>query len=214
MLGGVVVLIVIALLCYAIVQYSRRQAARISFIDSYAYEKLVSPQLREKMSYVDDQQWPFVVEGLRQYFRLCHRSGSQMVAMPSNVVDDLWHEFILDTRAYQDYCHKGFGRFLHHVPAQAMKSPTVAQAGIKHAWRLACEDEKINPQKPINLPLLFALDSRLQVPGGFYYSLNCKDKEGNFVVGSGHYCATHIGCSGSKCGGVGVGCSGGGCGSS
>ncbi len=51
--------------------------------------------------------------------------------MPSQVVDDAWHEFILFTRAYQQYCNKALGRYLHHTPAEAMDSPTIAQEGNK-----------------------------------------------------------------------------------
>ncbi len=31
-------------------------------------------------------------------------------------IDAFWHEFILDTRAYQEFCDQYFGIFLHHVP--------------------------------------------------------------------------------------------------
>ncbi len=50
--------------------------------------------------------------------------AKRMVAMPSQVVDVAWHELILHTRLYQHVCRKGLGRFLHHTPAQAMRSPT------------------------------------------------------------------------------------------
>ena len=35
---------------------------------------------------------------------------------PSILVDDAWHEFILCTRAYCDYCRERFGRYMHHHP--------------------------------------------------------------------------------------------------
>lgn len=37
--------------------------------------------------------------------------------MPSQVTDDLWHEFILCTRHYDAFCRRAFGGFLHHTPA-------------------------------------------------------------------------------------------------
>ncbi|SPZ13115.1 Uncharacterized conserved protein [Pseudomonas aeruginosa] len=52
------------------------------------------------------------------------------------VVDVAWHELILHTRLYQHVCRKGLGRFLHHTPAQAMRSPRQAQEGIQRAWKL------------------------------------------------------------------------------
>ena len=31
-------------------------------------------------------------------------------------IDNMWHEFILITRDYHDFCYQHFGKFLHHVP--------------------------------------------------------------------------------------------------
>lgn len=46
-----------------------------------------------------------------------HR-GRQPLTMfeESQVIDWMWHTFILFTKDYADFCHKYFGRFLHHVP--------------------------------------------------------------------------------------------------
>jgi len=123
--------------------------------------------------------------------------------MPSQVVDDAWHEFILFTRSYERFCQQAYGKFLHHTPAEAMRSPTSAQDGIKRAWRLACLKEKIHPKTPTRLPLLFALDAELAIANGFIYSLNC-------IPGSGSYCVNNIGCGGgcsAGCGADGNSCS-------
>lgn len=114
--------------------------------------------------------------------------------MPSQVVDDAWHEFILFTRIYQKFCSKALGRFLHHIPAEAMPTPTLAQDGIKRSWRLACALAQINPKKPVRLPLIFAIDGLLNIDNGFTYQLDCQRTT------AGAYCASHIGCS-SGCGG-------------
>jgi len=121
-----------------------------------------------------------------------------MVAMPSQVVDVAWHEFILFTRSYELFSNKAIGRFLHHTPTEAMKSPTLAQEGIKRAWRLACATENISPTSPARLPLLFAIDTMLNIDDGFRYSLNCKDKSSPAYADG--YCAGHIGCA-AGCGG-------------
>ena len=36
--------------------------------------------------------------------------------MPSNAVDEAWHEMILMTREYTWFCEQAFGRYLHHSP--------------------------------------------------------------------------------------------------
>ena len=40
--------------------------------------------------------------------------GAYMV--PTAVVDEVWHEHIVDTRRYTDFCERVFGRYLHHEP--------------------------------------------------------------------------------------------------
>ena len=32
------------------------------------------------------------------------------------IIDKMWHTFILFTRAYHDFCHTYFSRFIHHTP--------------------------------------------------------------------------------------------------
>lgn len=35
---------------------------------------------------------------------------------PSYNVDMAWHEFILFTKKYEEFCNLNFGRFIHHTP--------------------------------------------------------------------------------------------------
>ncbi|MCZ4279663.1 hypothetical protein O4H49_02660 [Kiloniella laminariae] len=183
-------------------------------IGSQQFPQTVSRKLQETYPHLQDNEIEQVLDGLRDYFHICHQAGKRMVSMPSQVVDVAWHEFILFTRDYGEFCERAFGRFLHHTPAEAMASPTRAQDGIKRAWRLACELEGLEPKSTKVLPALFALDAVLNIPDGFYYSPDCS---GNLTgkssaAGSscGGYCATHIGCSsgcGGSTGGCGSGCS-------
>jgi hypothetical protein len=100
-----------------------------------------------------------------------------MVSMPSRIVDEAWHEFILFTRDYQDFCQKVFGQFLHHIPTESMTHQTSTQRRIQLTWRLACQQEGISLQNPDRLLLLFAIDEQLGITEGFYYTLNCFQKK-------------------------------------
>lgn len=187
----------------------RREQARIAAVRTYPLPQSVRMKFRDARPDLEAAQEHQVFEGLRDYFTICAQARGRFVAMPSQVVDDAWHAFILHTRYYQDFCDKALGRFLHHTPAEAMSTPTLATEGIRRAWRLACALEKINPRQPERLPRLFALDAQLNIPNGFRYDTRC-------APGSGNYCASHIGCS-SGCGGgdsgsAEGGCGGGGCG--
>lgn len=43
--------------------------------------------------------------------------------VPSTVVDEFWHQHILDTKAYASDCQEAFGFFLHHYPYFGMNGP-------------------------------------------------------------------------------------------
>jgi hypothetical protein len=190
----------------------RRRAA---FIDQFPYAEFLDQRLAARRPELTPEQRSEVFAGLRDYFQLCRMAGRRMVAMPSQAVDDAWHEFILFTRYYGRFCRGAFGRFLHHTPAAAMTSPTTASEGIKRAWRLACAREDIDPKQPARLPRLFAMDASLLIAGGFIYHLDCLAAGKAGGVG---FCASHIGCGGGCAGdsgsadGDGGGGDGGGCG--
>ncbi|HWV15258.1 MAG TPA: hypothetical protein VN030_07480 [Cellvibrio sp.] len=183
---------------------------RQKFIQGFIFPQTIKKKIYEAYPHLTESEVNEVVRGLKEYFHLCNLAGKEFVSMPSQVVDLAWHEFILFTSLYRTFCNKAFGRFLHHVPAEAMRTPTIAQKGIKKAWRLSCRREKINPEIPIKLPILFAIDAKLKIANGFYYTLNCK---GTDATG---FCASDIGgsCGGSGCGthsdsGCSSGCGGG-----
>jgi hypothetical protein len=213
--------VVFAILALLLVLLWRKWAIRqrAGYIEAYPYQRFLDKRLATRRPELSPEQRAAVFAALHDYFQLCRRAGRRMVAMPSQAVDDAWHEFILFTRQYDKFCRHAFGRFLHHTPAEAMSSPTQASDGIKRAWRLACAQEKIDPKKPDRLPRLFAIDAALGIAGGFVYHLDCMAAR-NGAAGSG-YCASDIGCSGGCSGdsgssdgdgssGCGGGCGGGG----
>ncbi|HET8707474.1 MAG TPA: hypothetical protein VFM46_14310 [Pseudomonadales bacterium] len=175
----------------------KTEVRRQIYIDSYPFPSRISDKLKTAYPNLSSAQIKRVIEGLRQYFQLCRMAKKQNVAMPSQAVDVAWHEFILFTQDYEIFCKRAFGHFLHHTPAQAMKSKTAAQAGIKRAWRLACKLESLDPKTPVRLPLIFALDAELSIPDGFYYRLDCQTNAGAPKAGNSRpeFCVTSIGCS-------------------
>jgi hypothetical protein len=199
-MGKFVLIALLALVAFVLWRNWSRQR-REAYIGAYPYQRFLDKRLAARRPELSAEQRREVFAALDDYFQLCRKAGRRMVAMPSQAADDAWHEFILFTRHYDKYCRHAFGRFLHHTPAEAMRTPTQASEGIKRAWRLACAHEKINPRKPERLPRIFALDAALGIAGGFVYHLDCMAAR-NGAAGSG-YCASHIGCSGG-----GSGCSG------
>lgn len=49
---------------------------------------------------------------LKRYLVMCSHGLYGMAGM----VDELWHEFVLHTKLYSEFCNTCLGEFIHHVP--------------------------------------------------------------------------------------------------
>ncbi len=147
---------------------------RLRYIDAYSWPPGLVAKLRRHYPDLSPAQIDRIGLGLKQFFCAYHRGGYRHVAMPSQAVDELWHEFILYTKAYEDFCRKAFGRFLHHTPAAVLKpGQNKTNEGLRRVWWQACKEERIDPKAPAALPLLFAIDTDLKVPDGYRYVPDC-----------------------------------------
>lgn len=227
-------MIVISAVCLSLagisgVLWQRQDRARLeAYIRNFILPKGLFEKLRERHPDLTFKDCQLVAQGLRQFFLGHLKSGREFVAMPSQVADDLWHEFILYTKNYQEFCQQAFGRFLHHTPAVVMSKGQRDNAGIYRSWFFACQEENISPEHPTRLPLLFALDSKLNIKNGFIYVADCSGVTRQAGDGAVVYCGAEIadtGCgasgndtAGDSDGGAdgggsdGGGCGGGGCG--
>jgi hypothetical protein len=43
--------------------------------------------------------------------------------VPSQIIDEAWHVFLLHSREYQTFCWEKFGHFVHHIPAALAEHP-------------------------------------------------------------------------------------------
>lgn len=146
---------------------------REAYIRSFVLPKGLYEKLRERHPDLTLKDCQLVSQGLRQFFMAHLKSGRKYVSMPSQVADDLWHEFILYTRHYELFCRAAFGQFMHHTPAVVLSASQRDNAGLRRTWWHCCKDENINPRKPTRLPLLFALDAKLGIADGFRYTTDC-----------------------------------------
>ena len=156
------------------IQWRRRAALqRLQYIRRFELPQGLFERLRKRRPSLTLKDCQLVAHALRQFFLAYEVSGRKFVAMPSQVADDLWHEFILYTKDYESFCRRAFGGFLHHTPAVVLGSDRVANAGLRRCWRYACREENIDPRKPSRLPLLFAIDAKLKIEDGFRYVPDC-----------------------------------------
>lgn len=184
-----------------------RRLRRAEFIRHYRWPRGLLDKLAAHHPGFTRKEAALVATGLRQFFLAYLNSGRREVAMPSQVADDLWHEFILYTRDYGRFCQAAFGDFMHHTPAIALQDGHRRDnAALRRVWWQCCQDENIDPERPSRLPLLFALDAKLRIPNGFVYVPDCEELRRNGDRGT--QCAGDFRSSSSGCSGGGSGCSG------
>ncbi len=152
------------------------RAARQRFIQSSDIPQFLKRKLRQTYPHLSGKDADLVEQGLRDFFLACSQGKRSFTAMPSQAVDVMWHEFILHTQAYQAWCKRALGYFLHHTPAEVLGKSAKRNDGLRRAWYWACKNENIDPSAPASLPLLFALDTRLAIPDGFRYEPDCRTK--------------------------------------
>jgi hypothetical protein len=169
LLFALVVLLIITLA----IGLALRRARRAEFIRAYVFPRGLFAALQQKHPQLTQKDCQLVAQALRQFFDAYLRGGGKRVAMPSQVADDLWHAFILYTRNYDAFCKRAFGRFLHHTPAAVMGGERASNEGLRRCWWHCCRAENIDPRAPMRLPLLFAIDAKLKIAGGFHYVPNC-----------------------------------------
>ncbi len=75
-------------------------------------------------------------------------------------------------------------------------SVSASNAGLRRCWWYACKEENIDPRKPSRLPLLFAIDAKLNIVGGFHYAADCKNfkySSSGYSSGTVVYCGRDFG---------------------
>jgi len=196
--AGTLLLVLVSVVAFAAMK-SWEMSRRRQFIREARLPPVLVAQLRGHYPQLSSGDADLVLRGLRQFFMAYLRSDRRFVAMPSKVVDAAWHAFILHTRAYEAWCSAAFGRTLHHTPAEVLGRDPKRNDGLRRSWFWACKEESIDPRKPARLPLLFALDKKFAIAGGFTYVPDCRDIERQ--SGSDAYCGSSFGDGGSDAGG-------------
>jgi uncharacterized membrane protein YgcG len=188
---------------------------RERFISEYEFPSHISARVRKRLPQAGEGEWPLVEMGLREWFVCCAWRGRAVLGMPSRAVDEAWHEFILDSIAYTDFCEKAFGEYLHHTPDEAMATPMGnALAETIRAWDRSEAGREWES-------VLWDLDARLgigdplgieeeQLAGVRSYSAGYPFAAAACFVGAGGGCGTGGGGGESGGCGGGGGCSGGG----
>lgn len=99
--------------------------AALRFEAPYVIEKLVKNRTADSE---DDAHLLF--REAKRYLVLAQSDRATAWQMHSFRVDEAWHQFVLFTVQYADFCTRHFGRFVHHAPSN---SPSAANSSVPRA---------------------------------------------------------------------------------
>lgn len=79
---------------------------------AYTHSGLVE-RLQDKLGITEGQAID-LFDDMKRFLYLCAVTPGPLA--PSPAIDEAWHHFVLHTADYQSFCHRYFGRFIHHTP--------------------------------------------------------------------------------------------------
>ena len=83
-------------------------------IDEYIFPEVVLKRTKEELN-LSDKELNLIKLDFFDYMLVIKEYGKE-IDMLNKQTDVLWHNLILDTRSYIDFCINHMGRFIHHKP--------------------------------------------------------------------------------------------------
>lgn len=123
------------------------------------FPDIVVKRFKEAYPKASTHDVKYAFKAAEYFFSICKKNKGKMIPMPSEVVDEIWHLFILCTKDYQNFCKEYMGYFLHHTPNDG-KHDEKSFEQILALWVMACNDEKFKPTSKSAKPSLFYVDVR------------------------------------------------------
>jgi hypothetical protein len=92
----------------------------LEFVMNYEFKPLLD-RMVDKHGWSEDHARE-CFEDTKRYLFLCAKTGKPLV--PSKKIDEMWHNFILFTMDYEEFCRTRLGRFMHHRPRRRDDEPS------------------------------------------------------------------------------------------
>jgi len=141
------------------------------FLANYQFPENLDKKILSIYPNLSEDDLMLVKQELKHYFEIKIFYRDQLFSMPSKVVDVSWHEFILHTKDYHEFCEQVFGYYFHHNPFSGEMDLQYMRESLLRTWIYSCNAENINPRTPHCLPILFSIDSTLNIPDSNEFSV-------------------------------------------
>ena len=97
----VVIFLALGLMAVLTYLFLRKNSVNEEFVTTYEFPETVREGVAKSYCKLSDEELDMVLSGLRQFFVVCGKNNLRWCMMPSKVIDEAWHQFILNTKEYQ-----------------------------------------------------------------------------------------------------------------
>lgn len=94
----------------------------------------LAQRLQEKME-ISHQEARALFDDMKRFLYLAATTPTPLA--PPELIDEAWHNFILFTKDYADFCRKYFGKFIHHFPVLPEERASRNGSIIKNTYEAA-----------------------------------------------------------------------------
>lgn len=95
---------------------AHRESAAYEAVLSFEAPYLIEKLIKERIVDTADEGEALFAEA-KKFLILSYVDTDVSWNMYSTRIDEAWHQFVLFTSQYIDFCHRHFGQYLHHNPA-------------------------------------------------------------------------------------------------
>ena len=192
----------------------------IADVESYS-APFLKDTLLEKEVFKTEEEYNEAFKEFKRYVGLI-AAYDKPLPMLSDKVDEVWHQLILYTKEYEQFCNEKLGYFMHHIPEDT-KTNKLAGMGFSRNDFIELYDKEYR-----KIPEIWGITEKEYNEFKENKKNAAKVKEssssgltgsscGAYISGCGSSSCPSSSCGGSSCGGSscgGGGCGGGGCGGS
>jgi hypothetical protein len=132
------------------VQVSKDVAKRLAGMESYDLSFIRDDMLAKYTAYVPEDEVDTAIRELKRFLSLTLLVKNPQFGafVPAQKVDFAWHEFILRTRQYREFCEGLVGAFVDHTPSETRSAGRAAAAGQLFYYTKQCLQQHFGPTPP------------------------------------------------------------------